>query len=251
MRFYKVLILFPALLYLFSCSSTRWAITSAEGSRIPLDVSTEAIADEKMEAMIQPYKDLLDAEMNEVIGYAPQAMRAHGPESLLSNFSADVYRLTASKLLNRPVDIAIVNRGGLRTQISAGNVTVGKVFELMPFENELVVLWLKGSDLEALLHFFASVNGEGVSGLRMGISNGKAVNITIGGEELRPDKLYSIATNDYLAEGNDGMKQLKLAEKKESTGVKVRDMLMSHIRSLTAAGENVSSALDGRVTVIP
>jgi 2',3'-cyclic-nucleotide 2'-phosphodiesterase (5'-nucleotidase family) len=249
MRFSNVIILFSVTMLLLSCSNSRWVVSSVEGSRIPLDAATEAIADEKMAAMIQPYKEMLDEEMNEVIGYAPQAMRAHGPESLLSNFSADVYRLTASKHLNQPVDIAIVNRGGLRTQISAGNVTVGKVFELMPFENELVVLWLRGSELEALLHFFASVNGEGVSGLTMGISNGKAVNIKVGGEALSPDKLYSIATNDYLAEGNDGMKQLKLAEKKESTGIKVRDMLMSHIRGLTAAGENVTSALDGRVIV--
>jgi 2',3'-cyclic-nucleotide 2'-phosphodiesterase (5'-nucleotidase family) len=251
MRIFKFLFLFSVTMLLFSCSSSRWVVTSVQGSRIPLDISAEKTADEKMTAMIQPYKELLDAEMNEVIGYAPQAMRAHGPESLLSNFSADIYRLAATNKLNQPVDIAIVNRGGLRTQITAGNVTVGKVFELMPFENELVVLWLRGSELEALLHFFASVNGEGVSGLRMGISNGKAVNITIGGEELKPDKLYSIATNDYLAEGNDGMKQLKLAEKKESTGIKVRDMLMSHIRSLTAAGENVTSVLDGRVSVMP
>jgi len=247
----KVLSLLLVVLLLHSCSSSRWVVTSLVGSSIPLDISTEVIADKKMSAMIQPYKELLDDEMNLVIGYAPQAMRAHGPESLLSNFSADVYRLTASKKLNKSIDIAIVNRGGLRTHISAGNVTVGKVFELMPFENELVVLWLKGSELEALLHFFASVNGEGVSGLRMGIHQGKAVNITVGGGELQHDKLYSIATNNYLAEGNDGMKQLKLAEKRENTGIKVRDMLLSHIRGLTAAGENVTSVLDGRVTVIP
>ncbi len=251
MRLYKVLVLFSVTMLLFSCSNSRWLVTSIQGKRIPLDVTTEKIADEKMAAMIQPYKELLDDEMNEVIGYAPQAMRAHGPESLLSNFTADVYRITASKYLNQPVDMAIVNRGGLRTQISAGNVTVGRVFELMPFENELVVLWLRGSDLEALLHFFASVNGEGVSGIRMGISNGKAVNIMVGGDNIKSDKLYSIATNNYLAEGNDGMKQLKLAAKSENTGIKVRDMLMNHIRSLTAAGKNVTSALDGRVAVVP
>ena len=83
----------------------------------------------------------------------------------------------------------------------------------MPFENELVIVWLKGDKLLELLQFFAKVGGEGISGLRMEIQNGKAANISIGGKPLNTDKLYSIATNDYLAGGNDKMFQLAMYEK--------------------------------------
>lgn len=82
--------------------------------------------------------------MNIVIGRAAQTMLGHAPESLLSNFSADVYRAKASEIQGQAVDIAIVNLGGLRTQGSGRRHYRKKGFELMPFENELVILWLRG-----------------------------------------------------------------------------------------------------------
>ncbi len=233
-----------------SCKTPTWVITGIEGNSIALGADKEAIADEAMEAMIKPYREELEDVMDEVIGYAPVGLRAHKPESLLSNFAADVYRKTAADHLQRPVEIAIVNLGGLRTQISSGNITVGKIFELMPFENELVVVWLRGKDLQDLLDHFAEIGGQGVSGLKMGIKDDKAVNVIIAGEPLDPEKKYAVATNDYLAEGNDGMKQLAGYELRMNTGIKVRDMLNTHIRNLTAAGLNVEAKLDGRIYIV-
>jgi len=189
--------------------------------------------------------------MNIVIGQAAETMKAHAPESLLSNFSADIYKLSATEYLKQPVDIGIVNLGGLRTEIPAGNITIRKVFELMPFENELVILWLKGDKLDELLQFFAKVGGEGVSGIRMTIANNKAVDITINGQALDADKLYSIATNDYLAGGNDKMGQLAMYEKRVNTRIKVRNMLLDYIKNQTKKGNIIQSKLDGRIALIP
>jgi 2',3'-cyclic-nucleotide 2'-phosphodiesterase (5'-nucleotidase family) len=117
----------------------------------------------------------------------------------------------------------------------------------MPFENELVVLWVKGEDLLSLFDFFASIGGEGVSGMRMGIEEGKAVEVTVGGLPVDRNKLYLIATNDYLAEGNDDMAQLKHAVKRIDTGIKIRDMLIGYIRKETMAGLKIDPKLDGRM----
>lgn len=236
-------------LLLVSCSTGKLTVTEATSVKIALDSSTEQVADTVMKKLIAPYKAKLDAEMNEVIGFAAQDMRGHRPESLLSNFSADVYRQAASEHLKRPVDIAIVNMGGLRSQVPKGGITVGKVFELMPFENELVVVWLRGSDLMELLHNFARIKGEGVSGLQMGIVNAQAVDVKVGGEPIQMDSTYSIATNDYLAEGNDNMDQLARFELKVNTGIKVRDMLMEHIRKETSAGRQIDAQLEGRIYI--
>jgi len=151
--------------------------------------------------------------------------------------------------MGEKVDMAVVNLGGLRTVVNVGDITIGKVFELMPFENELVIVWLRGNKLEELLQFFAKVGGEGVSGLRMEINNGKAQNISIGGNLLDANKLYSIATNDYLAAGNDKMFQLAQNEKRLNTGVKVRNMLLDYIKAETQKGNKIESKLDGRITV--
>ncbi|MDD4970317.1 MAG: 5'-nucleotidase C-terminal domain-containing protein [Paludibacter sp.] len=243
---------FIIFLFIFasvSCSHKTWVVTHATSTKIALDSSTEAIADKNYESYLQPLKERVGAKMNVVIGQAAETMKGHGPESLLSNFSADVYKRTATVFLGEKVDIGIVNLGGLRTVVPAGNITVGKVFELMPFENELVILWLKGDKLDELLQYFASMGGEGVSGLRMVIDHGKATNITIDGKPLDKDKLYTIATNDYLAGGNDKMIQLAQHVKRVNTGIKVRDMLLDYIKNETRKGNKIQSKLDGRITI--
>ena len=247
-RFYNIILLSVLLV---SCQTKSWVITHATSSKIPIDSKTEMLADKEYEAILQPIKINLDAKMNVIIGEATETMRGHAPESLLSNFSADVYLNAANGFLCQPVDISIVNLGGLRTVIPAGNITVGKVFELMPFENELVVLWLRGDKLEELVQFFARVGGEGVSGLRMEISNGKAVNVTIKGKPIDNEKLYSIATSDYLAGGNDKMVQLAQSEKRLNTGLKLRDILLNYIKTETARGNKIQSKLDGRIKTTP
>jgi len=242
-------IIFLFVLASVSCSHKTWVVTHATSIKIVLDSTTEATADKNYENYLQPLKQRVGTKMNVVIGQAAETMKGHAPESLLSNFSADVYKLTASEYLGEKVDIGIVNLGGLRTVVPAGNITVGKVFELMPFENELVILWLKGDKLDELLQYFASMGGEGVSGLRMVIDHGKAVNETVDGKPLDKDKLYTIATNDYLAGGNDKMIQLAQHIKRVNTGIKVRDMLLDYIKNETRKGNKIQSKLDGRITI--
>jgi 2',3'-cyclic-nucleotide 2'-phosphodiesterase (5'-nucleotidase family) len=251
MRLSNYLIISLLAISLASCSHKIWTITQATSINIPIDSNTEQLADKSYETYLQPIKQKIDAQMNVVIGQAAETMKGHGPESLLSNFSADVYRQAASEFLGEKVDISVVNLGGLRTVVTAGNITIGKVFELMPFENELVVVWLKGEKLNDLLQYFASMGGEGVSGLRMEIDHGKAVNVTIDGKSINQDKLYSIATNDYLAGGNDNMIQLAQNEKRLNTGIKVRNMLLDYIKKETQKGNKIQSKLDGRITINP
>ena len=246
---HKIIILSILVLTSLSCSHKTWVITHATSSKIAIDSTTEQGADKNYEAYLLPVKQRVDARMNVVIGRAAETMKGKGPESLLSNFIADVYRQTASSFLKEEVDISVVNLGGLRTVVPAGNITVGKVFELMPFENELVIVWLKGDKLNGLLQYFAGMGGEGVSGIRMEIKEKKAVNITVDGKPLDMEKLYSIATNDYLAGGNDKMIQLAQNVKRINTGIKVRDMLLDYIKSETQKGNMIQSKLDGRITV--
>ncbi len=237
------------LVSVVSCSPKRWTITNATSSKIAIESSTDKLADRNYENYLEPFKQRIDTQMNIVIGKAAETMKGNAPESLLSNFNADVYRQVASDFSGQKVDIAVVNLGGLRTVIPAGNITIRKVFELMPFENELVIIWLKGDKLYDLLKFFASVGGEGVSGLHMEISNGKAVNITIDGKPLEPEKLYTIATNDYLAGGNDKMVQLGQYEKRVNTGLKIRSVLIDYIKNETKKGNLIHSKLDGRISI--
>lgn len=234
-----------------SCTHKVWVITQATSTKIAIDSTTDKYANKDYEAYLKPLKQEVDAEMNVVIGHAAEAMSAYAPESLLSNFSADVYKKAASEFLNEDVDISIVNMGGLRTTIAGGDIRIGKIFEIMPFENELVILWIKGDQLLELIQYFARAGGEGESGIRMTINNGKAENVSVNGEMIDFDKLYSIATNDYLAGGNDKMTQLAQYVKRINTGLKVRNVLIDYITAETKKGNLIQSKLDGRITISP
>ncbi|MDR1584593.1 MAG: 5'-nucleotidase C-terminal domain-containing protein [Prevotellaceae bacterium] len=235
------------LLSLASCRQETWRIVQATSVKIPVDSSAELIADKDYQAFILPYKQQIDSELNTVIGRSATAMAVARPESLLSNFSADMLREAASEKLDTIIDIAIVNVGGLRTQLPKGDITKRHIFELMPFENELVVLWLRGEKLSELLDIIASVGGEGISGIKMGIKNNNAVNVLINGQPLEPDKLYAIATNDFLAGGNDKLTPLAEYERRVDSGLKLRNVYIDYIVSKTQKGGEIQSKLDKRI----
>lgn len=244
-----ILLSFIAILFV-DCTPKKWVLTSATTSKIAIDSTLNGMADKDMIAFIQPYKQQLDKEMNQVVGYTTEEMRSGKPESLLSNWMADVYYEAGSDYLKKPVDFAVVNLGSLRTSLPKGNLTVENIFELMPFENELVLLEIKGSDADKLFQIFAKENGQGVSGVRFDIQDKKAVNITINGKPLDENTIYTVATNDYLAGGNDRMTPLLNAIQKIDTGLKIRNILMEKVIRETQKGNPIHSALDGRIKII-
>lgn len=245
----RSLFLFLIILLSVSCAPRRWVMTGYKTSKIAIDATTDSLADKKMQAYILPVKQNLDKEMDQIIGTSDEVMKAGKPESLLSNWNSDVYRIAAAEYLKEPVDMAVVNMGSLRSPLPAGNIRVRDIFQLMPFENELVILWLKGSEVNRLLGIFAKEGGQGVSGIRMEIKDEKPATILIGGQPVNPEKLYSIATNDYLAGGNDRMVPLATPVKRVDTGLKIRNILMEYVIRENRNGRHIGSALDGRITI--
>jgi 2',3'-cyclic-nucleotide 2'-phosphodiesterase (5'-nucleotidase family) len=245
----KTFILLLLCSLLAGCGQSKMAVTRSSSVVIPVNNAAEINADKEYTAYLQPIKDEIDKEMNVVIGYAPEAMTAGKStlENTISNYCTEVYRKTASEFLKQPVDIAIANYGGFRSSIPAGNVTVGTVFKLLPFENELVILWLRGDKLEELLQFFASIGGESELGVTFTIQDKKAVDIKVNGEDIDKNRVYTIATNDYCAGGNDKMFALAKYEKRINTSIKLRNMLIDYIKKETKKGNAVKAALDGRI----
>ena len=197
---------------LVSCRPA-YEVTKTAGTRIPIDSTLNSHPDAETADILATYKAQVDSIMQEVVGTAAQSMAAERPESPLSNLIADVLREAATGVLGQPVDAGLVNMGGIRNVLTKGDITMENVFEILPFENSLCVLTLKGSTLKQLCTEIAARGGEGISGLRMEISKErKLLKATIGGEPIADDRTYTLATIDYLAEGNDGMPACRLAE---------------------------------------
>lgn len=243
--------------FLFSsCHSSRgsaahYEISKVEGSMITIDSIWDKNPNQKATAVLKPYKDKVDAMMYEVIGTSEMKMDKGNPESLLSNLVASVLQQAATQVLGHPADMGLVNMGGLRNILPQGDITVSTVYEILPFENSLCVLTMKGMDMKRLLEAIASLHGEGVSGVRLEITKGgELLSATIGGKPIKDDQLYTVATIDYLADGNGSMDALLQAEKRVCPdGATLRGLFLDYVRKQTAAGKVITSQTDGRITV--
>ena len=151
-------------------TTAQYEVTKVEGSMITIDSVWDTIPNAKAAEILKPYKEKVDAMMYEVIGTSAMKMDKGGPESLLSNLVAGVLQQAAVQVLGKPADMGLVNMGGLRNILPEGDITVGDVFEILPFENSLCVLTMKGTDLRRLFEAIASLHGEGVSGIRLEIT---------------------------------------------------------------------------------
>jgi len=204
-----------------------------------------------MVTLVDGYKHQMEQTMGVVIGEAAQDMPYGSPESLLTNFTSDVMKMLDTKYTDGlPVDITLMNVNGHRAPIAKGDITVGDVFSTYSFENELVAVRLKGTDLNELFSQYAQMNGAGISGnVRLVIKERKLVSATVDGKPVDANKIYTIVTLDYLSEGNDGMGALKKAQSVTHTKMTLRDYILAYIKSETAKGNKISSKLDGRITI--
>jgi 2',3'-cyclic-nucleotide 2'-phosphodiesterase (5'-nucleotidase family) len=238
------------VLFLPGCRSL--SITKVETTNIRLDSTLAIVPDARMEAVILPYRERLRKDMGEVLCTSKVPLFGGRPESLLTNFCADLLLDEADSICLKRyptihVDVAMVNRGGLRVPIPKGEVKVQDMFELMPFENEVVFLNISGSDLRKFIDHMASRGGEGVAGVRFGIKDNKGLNPEIEGKLLDDSKKYWLATSDYIANGGDGSGILQVIPDRIATGVKFRDMFIDHLRKLGRKGIAIDIKTDGRV----
>lgn len=215
-----------------------------------LPVSTAIVPDPAAESTIAPYRARVDQTMNEAIGHAPVALEKGAVESALGNFVADLTRTQTMAVYGKPIDMGGMTSGGLRNPIDQGPVTVGDVFELMPFENEMLVLTLSGQTVKEMFDYAARVQNLSIANATFSMRNGKIESIFIGSAPFDINKTYTLAISDYLANGGDNMTFLKDALKVEQTGLLARDAILKEIKALTAQGKLVTGQIDGRVKVL-
>src|SRR5688572_7220817 len=202
-----------------------------------VSVSDKVPNDEAAEKTILPYRAQVTSKMAVVLGTAPEAIDRLPLESPIGNFVADLQRAQAEKLTGKPVDIGLMTSGGIRTALAKDTIRTGDIFELMPFENELVIITVKGETLQQLLDYAAQnhiyTNPRKVlsfSNVSFCIKDNKPQDIFIGPDVFDPAKTYTIALPDYLANGGDNLDFLKNQTGTFKTGLTIRDAITNHIK---------------------
>lgn len=238
-------------LMLTSCRP-GYEVSTVKACKIPMDSVWDTAPDIEAMTLLKPYKASMDSIMNKVKGRAAVSMDRFRPESPLSNLIADVLRLSAKDFTGHPADMGLVNIGGIRNVLTQGAITTGNIYEILPFENSLCIVTLKGSDMRTLLENIAARGGEGVSGIKITINEqGKVLESKIGGQPITDERLYTVATIDYLAEGNDGMTALTKAQERICPeGATLRGLFMKYIEQQTDARKDITASIEGRICLI-
>ncbi|WP_310393287.1 5'-nucleotidase C-terminal domain-containing protein [Hymenobacter sp.] len=243
--------LFPLLFALAvapGCQRAAYVPTARFAPVTSQPVAKTQAEDPAIAALIAPYRDKVTSQMAEVLGTAPVALVKSPGESPLANFVADLQRERAGRALGQPVPLSVMTNGGLRAGFAAGPVTLGSVFELMPFENELVVLDAPGPVVQQLFDYAAHIK-MAVSGATYAVTfDGLAKDIRIGSElfDANQNRTWPIAISDYLASGGDNMGFFKPLVPRR-TNILLRTAIADHIRGLTKAGQPVTAKVEGRV----
>jgi 2',3'-cyclic-nucleotide 2'-phosphodiesterase (5'-nucleotidase family) len=198
--------------------------------------------DPDIQAVIAPYEKTIAARSAERLGESRADLRkSDTEESALNNMVADALREATG------TQIGLQNVGGIRAPLGRGSITRGTVFDLIPFQNTLVTMNLTGLQLKQLLNRrVLAVSGVRVSWDTTRPRGSQLVVATLpGGQSIQDTAQYSIAVNDFMAAGGDGLVELTQGTSTRDTGILLRDAIASYLRKHPV----VSAATDGRVTI--
>jgi 2',3'-cyclic-nucleotide 2'-phosphodiesterase (5'-nucleotidase family) len=188
--------------------------------------------------------------MNEVLTHSAGRIEKGQPDAPLNDLLSDALLQQARLRYGKPIDMAHLNYGGIRNNLPDGDITTGSIFEVMPFDNQLVVLTLRGDMLQQLLDHFANGDKLVVGGIRAKIHNNHAHDIVFGnGRTLQPTELYTVAMSDYIADGGDNASFLKNAVKRETLTYLIRDALLDYFRQQGKTGQPITPLSDGRISL--
>lgn len=215
--------------------------------------------DQKMRDFIINYRNAVDSVNNVVIAqsyYELEKSRIGG----LPNFTADIAFLHGKEVsdslrqtgLDFPeVDLAIMNVGGIRHHFPKGDITEGRVLSTYPFSNKFVIIAVKGEDIIKAMRVSALKGGEAVSeNVRIVTEpNGDLKKVILNFQEIDPEKEYTVATIDYIAEGNDDLVSLANHRKLWESDEEVSVPIMNYIKRLTALGLPIAPDMGSRFIV--
>ena len=204
-----------------------------------IEINQQVLSDSSIVKYYQPFKkNLEESLMNTPISYSPETYKKNDGElnSTLSNMFADAtYEMSNpvfNKISGENIDIVLLNNGGIRSIISKGNISEKTAFELMPFENSIVVLELSGLSIIKMIDYLRKVKLQHpISGLQITLNNDYSVNeVKINGVSIENEKKYYVATTDYLLEGGDKMYFLAETTKTTDINYKMRDILIDYFK---------------------
>lgn len=236
-RFFVILLTFNLIL---SCKSTSsYRTIKIEGKKI--GVTNEKGENQAIASYVKPYSDNINNDLNSVLAYCPETQdKSKGSwqtniGNLLAQITYELGNPIFQKRENKSIDICLLNHGGIRAIIAKGDVTTRTAFEVMPFENSLIIVGLTGKEIKTLAEYIIKEKKpHPLYGMKIFIdkTNLNINKIEINNKVLIENQLYYVATSDYLSNGGDNMTFLKESKIKFDMEYKLRNMLIDYFKKV-------------------
>lgn len=221
------------LFCLFSCKNNTLALKEIDGKQLPITDSLTGV--NEIDTFVKPYKEHIDEQMDSIIAYSPRALTKSDAKynTALGNMMADAVMAYANPIFNKRtkfnIDAVLLNYGGIRSSFPQGNITMREAYNIMPFENQVVVLEISGKKVNEMFDYLKHGTAHPMHGLHLVINdNGDIEESSINGKPVDPKKTYFIATNDYLQNGGDHMDFFQKPVSIMDLDYKVRNILIDY-----------------------
>ena len=237
-----------------------WICLNAQNNRfnyeyesVKIDSTFDKDADLTIETYISHLKKDKDKVMERPVGVSAALLRSFSPASPLSNLLVDILfewgnEYMLSKKMPKP-DLALLNFGGIRATLPQGKITVGDIYEILPYDNTVAFVSLKGSELAKMFAGFSEKSNAPLANVQTIYQNGRLLSFTVGGASLDENKTYVIVTVNFLAQGGDGFLNEVKIESVVDINMQVRDVVLEEIRKKTAQGIEIKELTDDRVII--
>ncbi len=245
MRQFTMLSLFITGLFVISCH-TGYQTQQVQYNGYMITDSVKK--SDALTALIRPYADSVNKSMSGVVAISSMELEKKQPESTLGNVLADAMLYTARDKFNINVDAAFVNYGGVRlNSIPAGNITLGKIYEVAPFDNAVVLQKLDGKTFRAFLDHISGRGGWPCAGISFRIKDKKAIDIMVNGRPFDENATYIVANSDYVANGGDDCAMLRSIPM-QNINLVFRDALVIYFGKQHREGKMISAKIENRVS---
>lgn len=235
--FFVILLTFNLFI---SCKSTSsYQTFKIEGKKI--GITNEKGENEAIVTYVKPYSDNINKDLNSVLAYCPETQdKSKGTwqtniGNLLAQITFELGNPVFQKRENKNIDVCLLNNGGIRTVIAKGDVTTRTAYEVMPFENSLVIVGLTGKEIKTLAEYFIKdKKPHPLYGMKIYIDKTTlAINkIEINNQPLDENRMYYVGTSDYLANGGDNMTFFKESTIKFDMDYKLRNMMIDYFKKV-------------------
>lgn len=231
----KVFLFIQTFVFLFSCANKKNYVTKITAQKI--EVNNSSIENDSIIAFIAPFKQKIESEMEVPLSLLEETLDKKGEwQTNIGNWMASACLEMGNEIFEKrtqkKIDGVILNNGGIRAILPKGLVKVKNIFEIMPFENQLVVVAIKGEALYSFANYLIEEKKpHPISGFTLFYDKEKKCSkITINETLINKDELYYIATSDYLLNGGDNMTFFQNNKEVVTLDYKIRNVLIDYCK---------------------